>query len=74
MPDSIRLLRPLPLTLFALLALMAGAGPATAAETLDGAKLSWTWALPFVGILLCIATGPVFYPHLWEHHFGKIKM
>jgi Na+/H+ antiporter NhaD/arsenite permease-like protein len=72
MPDSIRLLHPLPLTLFALLALMAGAGPATAAETLDGAKLSWTWALPFVGILLCIATGPVFYPHLWEHHFGKI--
>jgi Na+/H+ antiporter NhaD/arsenite permease-like protein len=46
--------------------------PAFAAEGLDGAKLSVLWALPFVGILLSIATGPVFYPHLWEHHFGKI--
>lgn len=45
--------------------------PAFAAEGLDGAKLSMLWALPFVGILLCIATGPVFYPHVWEHHFGK---
>lgn len=44
---------------------------AFAAEGLNGAKLSILWALPFVGILLCIATGPVFYPHVWEHHFGK---
>ncbi len=44
---------------------------AFAAEGLNGAKLSVLWALPFVGILLCIATGPVFYPHLWEHHYGK---
>jgi len=44
---------------------------AFAAEGLDGAKLSILWALPFVGILLCIATGPVFYPHVWEHHYGK---
>jgi Na+/H+ antiporter NhaD/arsenite permease-like protein len=45
--------------------------PAFAAEGLNGAKLSVLWALPFVGILLCIATGPVFYPHVWEHHFDK---
>jgi Na+/H+ antiporter NhaD/arsenite permease-like protein len=45
--------------------------PAFAAEALNGAQLSPLWALPFVGILLCIATGPVFYPHVWEHHFGK---
>ena len=45
--------------------------PAFAAEGLNGAKLSVLWALPFVGILLCIATGPVFYPHVWEHHYGK---
>lgn len=45
---------------------------AQAAEgELDGAKLSMLWALPFAGILLCIATGPVLYPHLWEHHYGK---
>jgi len=60
-----------PLALVALLALAAWPEPALAAEGLDGAKLSWLWALPFMGILLCIATGPVFYPHVWEHHFGK---
>jgi Na+/H+ antiporter NhaD/arsenite permease-like protein len=38
---------------------------------LDGAILSWFWAMPFAGILLSIATGPVLYPHLWEHHYGK---
>jgi Na+/H+ antiporter NhaD/arsenite permease-like protein len=44
---------------------------AFAADGLDGAKLSAFWALPFAGILICIATGPVLYPHLWEHHYGK---
>lgn len=44
---------------------------AHAADGLDGAKLSMLWALPFAGILLCIATGPVLYPHFWEHHYGK---
>ncbi|WP_441245063.1 sodium:proton antiporter [Tardiphaga sp. 768_D3_N2_1] len=38
---------------------------------LDGTKLSLLWALPFAGILLCIATGPVLYHHLWEYHYGK---
>ncbi len=42
-----------------------------AAEGLDGASMGLVWALPFVGILLSIATGPLFYPHLWEHHYGK---
>ncbi|MBN8982704.1 MAG: sodium:proton antiporter [Rhizobiales bacterium] len=53
------------------IALCLMASPAFASEGLDGSKLSILWALPFVGILLCIATGPVFYPHLWEHHTGK---
>ncbi|HWV95845.1 MAG TPA: sodium:proton antiporter [Xanthobacteraceae bacterium] len=63
-----------PLSALALAALLLGlAWPdaAFAADGLDGARLSWLWALPFVGILLSIATGPVFYPHVWEHHFGK---
>ncbi len=47
------------------------AGPA-AAEALDGKALSLWWGLPFIGLLLSIATGPVFYPHVWEHHYGKI--
>ncbi len=54
----------------ALLAIISPA-PALAAESLNGAELSVVWALPFAGILLCIATGPMFYPHVWEHHFGK---
>ncbi|WP_228350380.1 sodium:proton antiporter [Rhodocaloribacter litoris] len=27
--------------------------------------------LPFVAILLMIATGPLFYPHHWHHHYPK---
>lgn len=48
--------------------------PALAAEEhgLPGAAMSLWWALPFAGLLLCIATGPLLYPHLWEHHYGKI--
>lgn len=38
---------------------------------IDGAAMSLWWALPFAGMLLSIATGPVLYPHLWEHHYGK---
>jgi Na+/H+ antiporter NhaD/arsenite permease-like protein len=47
--------------------------PACAAEAqgIDGANLSWVWILPFLGMLLSIATGPVLYPHVWEHHYGK---
>ncbi len=33
-----------------------------------------TWALPFAGVLLSIATGPVLYTHFWEHHYGKITL
>lgn len=44
---------------------------AHAAEGLDGATMSMLWSLPFIGILLSIATGPLLFPHLWEHHYGK---
>ena len=71
MPDALRSFRALPAIMLAAAALLAWPDSAQAAEGLNGAALSWTWALPFVGILLCIATGPVFYPHVWEHHFGK---
>jgi hypothetical protein len=27
----------------------------------------------FAGILLSIATGPLLYPHFWEHHYGKFS-
>ena len=58
-----------------LLAAMATLVPGTAfaAEALPGATMSLLWAIPFAGILLSIATGPLFFPHVWEHHYGKIS-
>ena len=55
----------------AMLFLLAGMPVAQAAEALPGASMSLIWALPFAGLLLSIATGPLLYPHLWEHHYGK---
>ncbi|EGY51498.1 sodium:proton antiporter [Neisseria shayeganii] len=42
------------------------------AASLDGASLSLLWGIPFVLILLSIATGPLLFSHTWHHHFGKI--
>jgi Na+/H+ antiporter NhaD/arsenite permease-like protein len=48
-------------------------GSAQAAEaSLDGAALGPIWAIPFIGILLSIALGPLLTPGLWHHHYGKI--
>jgi Na+/H+ antiporter NhaD/arsenite permease-like protein len=44
------------------------------AAALDGAALNWPWALPFVGILLTIATGPILFPKIWHHHYGKFTL
>ena len=33
---------------------------------------SLLYALPFAGLLLSIALGPLAMPHFWEHHQGKI--
>jgi len=57
-----------------LLALAALSIPAFAAEGLPGEVMSLWWGLPFAGILLSIATGPLLYPHVWEHHYGKITL
>ena len=45
---------------------------AQAAPGLPGAAMTWHWALPFLGILLSIATGPLLFPKLWHRHYGKI--
>jgi Na+/H+ antiporter NhaD/arsenite permease-like protein len=42
------------------------------AAALDGASLNWPWALPFVGILLTIALGPLAFRNFWHHHYGKL--
>jgi Na+/H+ antiporter NhaD/arsenite permease-like protein len=47
--------------------------PALAA-TLDGAAMSWPWALPFAAMLLSIAAGPLLFPKIWHHHYGKIAL
>jgi Na+/H+ antiporter NhaD/arsenite permease-like protein len=44
---------------------------AAQAATLDGAMLRWPWALPFAGILLTIAAGPLLFPRIWHRHYGK---
>jgi Na+/H+ antiporter NhaD/arsenite permease-like protein len=45
---------------------------AQAAPALDGAGMGWPWALPFAGILLSIATGPLLFAKFWHAHYGKI--
>jgi Na+/H+ antiporter NhaD/arsenite permease-like protein len=45
---------------------------AAQAAALDGASFSWPWAIPFVGLLLSIATGPLLFPKIWHRHYGKI--
>ena len=30
--------------------------------------------IPFVLLLLMIATGPLFYKHFWEHHYPKVAI
>ncbi|MBE1236582.1 sodium:proton antiporter [Phaeovibrio sulfidiphilus] len=44
------------------------------APHLPGAGLSLVWTLPFVGMLLSIALGPLVAPDFWHRHFGKISL
>jgi hypothetical protein len=43
-----------------------------ASSTLNGASMGWPWALPFIGRLLSIATGPLLFAKIWHRHYGKI--
>jgi Na+/H+ antiporter NhaD/arsenite permease-like protein len=51
--------------------LAGGTVPANAAA-LQGLVLPWPWALPFLGLLLSIAVGPLLAPKFWHAHYGKI--
>src|SRR5258708_11167680 len=55
----------------ALLAVAVASPDAAQAAGLDGATLSWPWALPFAGILLSIAFAPLVIRRFWHHHYGK---
>ena len=60
-------------TRFIVLLIAAIGLPGTAhAADLDGASLSWLWVLPFAGILLTIALGPLAFARLWHRHYGKV--
>jgi len=45
---------------------------AQAATGLNGAAMTWPYALPFAGLLLSIALGPLLFAAFWHHHYGKI--
>jgi Na+/H+ antiporter NhaD/arsenite permease-like protein len=51
--------------------LAGGTMPANAAA-LSGLVLPWPWALPFIGLLLSIAVGPLLAPKFWHAHYGKV--
>jgi hypothetical protein len=55
----------------AALSLGASATPAAAAQSLDGASLPWPLALPFAGMLLSIAFGPLAVKEWWHIHYEK---
>src|SRR6202030_2430940 len=57
--------------LIAILAVAVSLPDAAQAAGLDGATLSWPWALPFAGILLTIAFAPLVIRRVWHHHYGK---
>jgi len=54
---------------------LAISAPAGGAEDLHaiGKHLPLWSIIPFVGILLSIALGPLLFPRFWHHHFGKIS-
>ena len=44
-------------------------------NTTNTLKIPPTWlALPFIALLLMIATGPLFYPHFWHKNYAKIAV
>jgi Na+/H+ antiporter NhaD/arsenite permease-like protein len=44
------------------------------APHIDAKNLSLLWIIPFLGILLSIAFFPLFKPHFWHNHYGKVSL
>src|SRR5262249_47439833 len=57
-----------------IVATLCSSDPASALSVLDGASMTWPWSLPFIGILACIATGPLLFPKVWHAHYGQIAL
>jgi Na+/H+ antiporter NhaD/arsenite permease-like protein len=49
-----------------------GVPAAAHAAELDHLTLTWPWGLPFAGLLMSIALGPLVAPKLWHAHYGKV--
>jgi Na+/H+ antiporter NhaD/arsenite permease-like protein len=58
----------------AIVLLLSNTDAAYAADALDGTKLGWLWALPFAGILLTIASGPLLFPKLWHRQYPQFAL
>ncbi len=81
MKDS--LLRSLFFIVIASIVILVGfSGTVCASEALDAGHVAdkvfhlppvWM-VIPFIILLLMIATGPLFYHHVWEHHYPKIAV
>jgi Na+/H+ antiporter NhaD/arsenite permease-like protein len=52
--------------------LLVGGTARANAAALSELALPWPWALPFIGLLLSIAVGPLLAPKFWHAHYGKI--
>ncbi len=52
----------------------AGAAGDAAADASHGPEPPAWLVLPFVSILLLIATGPLFFAHHWHHHYPKYSI
>jgi Na+/H+ antiporter NhaD/arsenite permease-like protein len=47
--------------------------PHNESHVLHGIAPAWL-VIPFVALLLMIATGPLFYEHFWHHHYPKVAV
>ena len=50
----------------------AAGGHAEHHHGVNGQDLSVLWVLPFAGMLLSIALGPLVAAHFWHAHYGKV--
>jgi Na+/H+ antiporter NhaD/arsenite permease-like protein len=54
--------------------LVPGSACAAAHSTIDGAKLSLFWMIPFAGILGSLALFPIIAPHFWHRNYGYVSL
>lgn len=57
----------------AVLMLMSLFPDPVSAAAADGGVLSVSWGIPFIGMLLSIALGPLLCASFWHRHFGRIS-